>query len=321
MAASLINHADIVTFAEDKINISRDYLKKYRNQVENVRNHIERYIQENPDTGFVKTLLSGSLAKNTALKFLDDIDVALYVKGNIAPSDRNNLLGWIVEQLQKTYPQKDPSDIQIDEPCVTISFQGTGLDVDIMPVYDENDGNGKGYIWTRYTGEKILTSIPMHIDFIRSRSARLNKHFTQIVRLVKMWRKKHHDADSDFFLPSFILELLAARLADESESFTDYPEVLRLYFAYIVKSELKEKIVFTDYYSDSEALDFNQHNVQILDPINPENNVAAGISDLQRSTIIDAAEDALDAIISAKRATTLGEAKYYWREVFGSSFN
>jgi hypothetical protein len=50
---------------------------------------------EVPDYGFVKSLHSGSLAKGTALKTLNDMDVAVYVKKSEAPADENALLSCV----------------------------------------------------------------------------------------------------------------------------------------------------------------------------------------------------------------------------------
>src|SRR5437588_8009985 len=121
-----ISQSDIATFAEDKVNLKREHAQRYREQVNKLREHLDRYIGEHPDIGLVKMLLSGSLAKGTALKTIKDVDVALYVKGESAPNELNQLLDWLVERLRKTYPQISPENIRIDGPAIVISFSGTG---------------------------------------------------------------------------------------------------------------------------------------------------------------------------------------------------
>ncbi|MCY1456025.1 hypothetical protein D9M71_732150 [compost metagenome] len=49
-------------------------------------------------------MLSGSLAKGTALRSLNDIDVAVYVSGSEAPGDIQGLLDYLAEKLRKAFP-------------------------------------------------------------------------------------------------------------------------------------------------------------------------------------------------------------------------
>jgi hypothetical protein len=82
---------------------------------------------------------------------------------------------------------------------------------------------------------------------------------------------------------------------------------------------LKEIIAFTDYYGRTVVAD-NGDPIQIYDPVNPQNNIASRYSDADRQTIVEAAEDAADAIAFARRATTKGDAVAQWQAVFGSAF-
>ncbi len=152
-----ITQGDIATFAADKVNLKSDDADTYREQVRNLREHLDRYIAENPDVGLEKMLLSGSLAKGTALRTINDIDVALYVKGESAPQDLRSLLQWLVERLRKTYHQIPAQKIYVDGPCIVISFSGTGLDVEIAPIIYEGDPDWRGYLWDRSTGERMLS--------------------------------------------------------------------------------------------------------------------------------------------------------------------
>ena len=319
--ASHIQHADILSFADERVNLKRERVKKYRDQVQNVRDHIERYIKENPDTGLVKTLLSGSLAKGTALRSLNDVDVALYIKADTAPTEQGKLLEWLRQELMRTYPQKDSSDIYIDGPCVVIAFTGTGLNVDIAPVYYDGDEQDRGFLWDRFTGEKVLTSIPLHLQFIRKRKGEHNSHYAQVIRLLKWWVKQREATDSSFKLRSFLIELIVAHLADDGMAFSDYVEALKSFFLYVTKSELSDRIAFTDYYSVSQIPEPTNRPIEIFDPVNPKNNVAGDYTTRDRDAIVVAAEEALEALIYAQRATTKGETVECWQDVLGTSFN
>ena len=66
-AAAYVAQSDLVGFAEDKVNLKRDDATEYREQVNRLREKLQKFIAEHPDFGLVKMLLSGSLAKGTAL--------------------------------------------------------------------------------------------------------------------------------------------------------------------------------------------------------------------------------------------------------------
>ena len=60
--------------------------------------------------------------------------------------------------------------------------------------------------------------------------------------------------------------------------------------------------------------------MQIIDPVNPVNNVARLYTQSNVDAIIDAAMDAGDAIDAAFYAPTKQLTITYWQKVFGSSF-
>ena len=60
--------------------------------------------------------------------------------------------------------------------------------------------------------------------------------------------------------------------------------------------------------------------IEIFDPVNPTNNVAAMYDDGQRKKMVSAAQDALEAITEARFATTRGRAIECWQDVLGPSF-
>jgi hypothetical protein len=61
--------------------------------------------------------------------------------------------------------------------------------------------------------------------------------------------------------------------------------------------------------------------IRIWDPVNCENNVAGLYTVSNKNKIVQAALDAGDAVDSARRAVTKGEAVRFWQKVFGPSFS
>jgi hypothetical protein len=114
-------------------------------------------------------------------------------------------------------------------------------------------------------------------------------------------------------------ELLLAHLFDNGFDGSDYSKALFEFFAYIRRSGLKERIIFADHYAASDV-GSNTAAIQIYDPVNPDNNVAGQYTEADRRIIVEAAEDAADAIAFARRATMKGDAVAQWQTILGSTF-
>ena len=319
MSRTHVDHRDIVRFAEEKVNLPKDKADEYRAQVRRLRDKLEGYLGEHPNFALRKMLLSGSLAKGTALRSLNDIDVAVYITGSDAPHDLRGLLDYLAERLRKAYPNFRPEQVKPQTYSVTVSFQGSGLDVDVVPVLYAGDPEWRGNLVSQEDGSFLETSIPLHLEFTRKRKRKQEAHFAQVVRLVKFWARRMKQERDGFRFKSFMIEMILAKLCDGGVNFSDYPEALQSFFTYIGRSNLRERIVFADHYPASDAAKVKDP-VQIFDPINCTNNVARLYTEAQADAIVEAALDAGDAIDAALAAPTKELTVYYWQKVFGNAF-
>ena len=319
MSRNHIDHNDIARFADERVNLKSEDAAELRDQVWRLRDRLEEYLKEHPDFELSKMLLSGSLAKGTALKSLNDIDVACYVSSDLAPRSISDLINWLADRLRTAFPNFKPEQVKRNKFSVTVSFIGTGLRVDIVPILYSGDPDWKGYLVSQDTGEMLMTSIPMHLEFIRRRKQINEGHFAQVVRLIKFWTLQRKQEDEAFRFKSFMVELVVAHLADDGLPLSDYPEALARIFSYIGSDDFRTAIAFPDYYNPANC-EKTSEPMRIWDPVNAENNVAKLYTKIQKDAIINAALDAGDAIDAALRAQTKGETLRYWRRVFGPSF-
>jgi hypothetical protein len=319
MSREHVSHADIARFAQDRVNLPKDRADEFRAQAKRLRDRLETYLGEHPDFTLKRMLLAGSLAKGTALRSLNDIDVACYISGADAPHEVSSLLEYLAERLRKAFPNFSADQVKPQTYSVTVSFRGTGLDVDVVPILYDGDPNWYGNLVSQDDGSLLRTNIPQHLDFIRKRKRVQPDHFAQVVRLVKFWAARMKGAGDNFRFKSFMIELILAKLADEGHSFSDYPEALQHFFTYLGRTDLRERIFFTDNYPASSVGAFTER-VQIVDPVNSTNNVSQLYADANASAIFEAAIDAGDAIDSALSAPTKQQTVYYWQKVFGSAF-
>ena len=301
------------------MNLPKDKANEYRAQARRLREKLDGYLSEHPDFSLKKMLLSGSLAKGTALGSLNDIDLACYISGADTPDEAAKLLEYLAERLRKAFPNFSPDQVQPQTYSVTVSFRGTGLDVDVVPILYDGDQQWYGRLVSQDDGSFLETSIPLHLEFIGKRKQAQPQHFAQVVRLVKFWVRRVKYEQSGFRFKSFMIEMILSHLCDKGLDLSDYPEALQHFFTYVARTDMREKIVFTDYYRASAVERFTAP-VQIVDPVNEKNNVASLYTDAEADAIVEAALNAGDAIDAALAAPTKHETTNYWRKVFGPSF-
>ena len=106
---------------------------------------------------------------------------------------------------------------------MTVSFRGSGLDVDVVPILYNGDPNWYGNLVSQDDGSFLETCIPRHLDFIRKRKQAHEHHFAQVARLIKFWAGRLKREQDGFRFKSFMIELILAHLADEGCEFLRLP--------------------------------------------------------------------------------------------------
>ncbi len=207
-----------------------------------------------------------------------------------------------------------------EEHCVRVNFKGSGLDVDVVPVLYEGAVDDRGYLVRKHTGDRVLTSVTLHLRFIRDRKATYGREFAELIRITKWWKRVIARHDEDFKFKSFMIELLWARLADDGLDLSDYPTALERFFRDIVKGELEGQVAFTDFCGKNEIPTRSSAAIEVLDPVNPANNVASRYTSTDRDRIVRAAHEALNALNEARFAPTKGRAVECWQTILGPTF-
>jgi hypothetical protein len=319
--APSVGHSEIKAFAEDSVNIPAATAATYRAQANSLRDRLKAKIDTDPNYGVVKMLHSGSVAKGTALKKVHDLDTAIYVKAAEAPTNGDaKLVSWLAERLYEANTNMGRDQFVECTHCVTVKFKGTELDVDVVPVLYEDGKDDRGFLIRKHTGERVLTSITLHLQFIRDRKSRYGPQFAELIRLTKWWKRTVNQGDEDFRFKSFMIELLWAHVADNGLSLTDYPTALERFFAYVVQTELQEQVSFTDFYRQREIPARSISPIEVLDPVNTSNNVAGLYLERDRQRIVAAAQRAFNAISEARFAPTKGREVECWQTVLGPTF-
>lgn len=316
-----VQHEVLAAFGAETVNLSPDRAKEYRAQGKRMRERLEKHIDTHPDYALVKMLNSGSVAKGTALSTISDMDVAVYVRRADAPEGTEELVYWLRDRLKEAYSHLDDDQFEPQHHCVTLRFRDRNLvDVDVVPVMHDGEPDNLGCLIVKDTGARVTTSVSRHIDFIRARKGPSPSDFAQVGRLLKWWVGEQKERDPGLRFKSFLVELICAHLADRGETFKDHVEGMEAFFTYIVKTELQERIAFDDYYGASELPATTTAAIEVFDPVNAENNVAASYTEADRLKIVEIATNAHEALADAVYATTKARALEDWRDILGPTF-
>jgi hypothetical protein len=309
----------------------KDKRESIKNQSDEIRNRIKAKAEEDGLT-IVSMPYSGSFAKKTGLRRhyhgavpIDgqDIDIPFVVKKD-KETDFEPLIRRFEKYARASYPK---TDIVPTKSSIKMSFTGTKLSYDIVPMFETSDPEKQTFI--RENGDVITTSIGKHKDFIRSRIQESNDEegvvlFNDCIRLIKWWREvKVNDAKGSIKeIPSFLIDLLAAKAHDKLGVDTTYPQTIANWFNYLASIiKKRETIWFNDYYKTPKADTTKPWNV--LDPVMPDNNVVQKWQGYQIDELTAWFQEASEKINKAMVADLMGEdaeSLQMLNEVFGTVF-
>jgi hypothetical protein len=309
-----LTNTQLCYYDSNVLRLPADKRKDYHAQVDRLITELSRSIRGKTEIKITRVVKAGSFAKFTILRKTSvdpvDVDVVFYISGrNIDQETLNSLNDTIYELLIKVYPNKGVEDFEIQRKAATVTFVGTGLSVDIVPVIEDENRPGYGWQFDIQDGSKVQTCAPCQIQFIRDRKDK-DKDFRTLVRLAKKWRN-HAELKP---LKSFTIELVMAYLLDQEGVAGSIETRFRRFLLYVAQSGLKDPIHFSE---NSLPLGAFADPVVILDPVCSQNNVTSRISEKERQQIVDAAREAWE---TANFASAEGDNEI-WKEVFGPRFN
>jgi hypothetical protein len=291
-----------------------DKRTEYHAQVDRLIVALSGSIRDRTEIKITKVVKAGSLAKFTILKKTSlnpvDVDVVFYISGkDINHETLQGLNDTIYDLLTKVYPAKAVEDFEIQRKALTVTFVGSGLNVDVVPVIEDPSRPGYGWQFNlQDPGFHLETCAPCQIVVVRDRKGK-DKNFRTLVRLAKRWRNFAEPTP----LKSFTIELIMAYLLDTEGSSGTIEQRFRRFLNYIAQSGLKDQISFLE---NTTPLGTFHDPVVIIDPVYSNNNVASRISEQERLEIVAAAQQAWETAAFASVEDDLE----LWKEVFGSGF-
>ena len=307
-----MNDAQLTYYDHNVLRLSQEDRTKYHGQVDRLIVALRKAIHAQTDFKVTRVIKAGSFAKYTILRRGEgrkvDVDVAFYLSDkDVDKEDLASLNDQIFKFLTSLYPTKNVEDFEIQKRAATITFVGSGLDVDIVPVIQIPSKPDWG--WQFGTdGSKILTNVPGQLEFISNRKKK-DKYFRSLVRMTKQW--KHYKEVPG--LKGYSIELLVAFLLDCDGTKGTLEQRFTQLLCYIAQSGLKETIAFAE---NTKPLGSFSDPVKIVDPVNSGNNVAARITEEERTQIVTQTTESWETAHYASEEDNVE----IWKELFGPRF-
>lgn len=306
----------------NRIRLQTGSMDKYREQVKNLREKLEKKIKEDESNSIkvTKFLIAGSWKKHTILRPTGtnpiDLDLVLFITGDDSfKTEVEKLHDFVVAYLEAIYPTKDIArdvDAEGRTKAITIKFIGTGLQVDIVPVVPL--ATPVGYVWQPERGGlgRYVTSIQGQLDASLAWRKR-NEVYTRVVRALKWWRN-YQELD---LLSSFVIELLVAYLDDQEGLSATTEEGIIRFFRFVSDPEFP----VISFAGAINMVPSFTTPVFVADPTNNENNAASKMTKVAWEEVVTKAAEAYDALYIARRRGSAGATQEEWKAVFGPSFN
>jgi tRNA nucleotidyltransferase (CCA-adding enzyme) len=308
-----LTNAELRYYDSNVLRLPAEKRKEYHEQVDRLIVELCKSIRDKTEIKITKVVKAGSFAKYTILRKTSvdpvDVDVVFYISGRNADQETlDSLNDLIYDLLIKQYPTKSVEDFEIQRKAATVTFVGTGLSVDVVPVVEDESRPGYGWQFDINDGSKIQTCAPCQIKFVRDRKNE-DGDFRTLVRMAKKWRNQAELKP----LKSFVIELIMAHVLEAQGSEGSIEQRFRNFLLYVAQSELKEEIRFPE---NTGPFTTFSDPVVILDPVYSLNNVASRITEAERQEIVTAAQEAWEA---ANFASAENDNEV-WKEIFGPRF-
>ncbi|WP_099206768.1 CBASS oligonucleotide cyclase [Xanthomonas citri] len=308
-----LSNTELRYYDSNVLRLPADKRSEYHQQVDRLINALTKRLHEQQVVKITKVVKAGSFAKFTILRKTSedpvDVDVVFYI------ADRNadhETLASLSEEIYKAlialYPNKAIEDFEIQRKAATVTFTGSGLSVDIVPVIEDASRPGYGWQFDLQDGTKVQTCAPCQIKFVKDRKDQ-DADFRTLVRMAKRWRR-HAGLDH---LKSFAVELIMAHVLEINGAAGSIEKRFRDFLLYIAQSELKEHISFPE--NGAVSATFSSP-VVILDPVCSTNNVTSRLSEEERQEIVTTAAEAW----ATANFASAEDDWALWKELFGPRF-
>ncbi|MDP2128270.1 MAG: CBASS oligonucleotide cyclase [Pseudohongiella sp.] len=306
-----LSNSQIKYYDSNVLRLPKEKRESYNAQVDRLIAALKESLKTQDKIIIRRVVKAGSFAKHTILRpnFQNpaDVDVVFYISGQKVDEETFATLSQkIYDALIKLYPNKSIEDFEIQRKAAKVTFVGSGLEVDIVPVIENPNKEGYGWQFDRIDGTKTETCAPCQVKFVKQRKDQ-DPDYRTLVRLAKRWRTW-----KECPLKSFHIELIMAHVIEVKGINGTLEKRFRDFLLYIADSGLREVIRFPE---NGRVAEFSDP-VVIIDPVCDTNNVASRITEEERQEIVQIAEESW----ATANFAAVEAGIEIWKELFGKGF-
>ena len=205
--------------------------EKQRQDIQTKRETIDSALTNNPRifllTQKQQSFLTGSYSRGTIIRPIHDVDLYVRVHYGKHAKDKSprSILLLMAAALRKRFPNN--TSVNIDSPCIIVSFFGYKFDVVPVVCYEDNPDL---YDIPAPGSQSWMQCYP-HVPsrWLSSCNHRNNKMFIPLIKILKQWNRVNNVG-----LKSFHLELLTEKVFGSVTDIYSYPQGI-LDWMYCVK--------------------------------------------------------------------------------------
>lgn len=245
--------------------------------------------------------LSGSYARDTAIRPLDDVDIIFVVDpkpwldgwqalyDTVLP-EPSKILDSFANAIRYRYPV---SSVYGQRRSVRLSLEH--LDIDVVPAVRVSPLDPRVIKVPDSDSNKWILSAPkIHEEKATNVNKKNNGKIKPLIKLLKFW---NGNLPSTVKMKSFVIETMAVRVFDTIPC-PSLQQGLYIFFDFIAYAGGKSSYIK---WNNTCGISMNWFGFNVPDTSGTDTNVAAGVSDDQRNKFIEAAVRSRDKMIEANR--------------------
>lgn len=191
----------------------------------------------NTDSKTDNSLQVGSYGRYTGIKGISDLDM-LYIMPKSEWTNYNmaggqaKLLNATRDAIKARYPR---TDVRVDRLVVTVTY--TNFHVEVQPVFEEFDANGKSYFKypdTYNGGSWKITKPRQEIAAMKEFVDQKNKNLRKLCKMARAWKNKHGIGMGGLLIDTLAYNFLKSTDYYDDKSYTYYDWLSRDFFKYLM---------------------------------------------------------------------------------------
>jgi hypothetical protein len=297
-ALQQVGHANFVESVLRRIAADIEPTRTQKIGAQRSHNHLRALLNSGQmGSRILGSYLSGSYARDTAIRPLDDVDVIFEIDPSYWNTDLLRTLPTPERVLQSfaTAIRRRYALSSVHGQRRSVRLNLNHLDIDVVPAIPDRSDPNLILVPDRRSDEWIKSSPLRHSQIASRVNAKSDGRFKPLVKLAKFW---NHNLPDTTRCKSFTIETLATRIF-QSKSFTSLGEGLVLFWDFLA-ARFDEPTIAV--WPQSFGTSFNWLSISVPDTAGTGSNTAAYMTHAQARLLAAKARISRDKLLAACNA-------------------